>query len=53
VNLVGPPFKLSETPPEPGDAPPHLGEHTETVLREDLGLSDTDIAALRETGAIG
>jgi glutaryl-CoA transferase len=52
VNLVGPPFKLSETPPEPGDAPPHLGEHTETVLQDELGLSDTDIAALREAGAI-
>jgi glutaryl-CoA transferase len=52
VNLVGPPFKLSETPPEPGDAPPHLGEHTETVLQNELGLSDADIAALREAGAI-
>jgi formyl-CoA transferase len=53
VNLVGPPFKLCETPPEPGDAPPYLGEHTETVLREDLDLSEAEIAALREAGAIG
>lgn len=53
VDLVGPPFKLSETPPEPGDAPPHLGEHTEAVLRDDLGLTDAEIAALREAGAIG
>lgn len=52
VDLVGPPFKLSETPPEPGDAPPHLGEHTEAVLRDDLGLTDAEIAALREAGAI-
>ncbi len=52
VDLVGPPFKLSETPPEPGDAPPRLGEHTEAVLRDDLGLTDTDIAALRQAGAI-
>ncbi len=53
VDLVGPPFKLSETPPEPGDAPPHLGEHTEAVLRDDLGLTDAEISALRESGAIG
>ncbi len=52
VRLVGPPFKLSETPPEPGDAPPHLGEHSETVLRDDLGMSDAEIDALREAGAI-
>ncbi len=52
VRLVGPPFKLSETPPEPGDAPPHLGEHTEAVLREDLGLTNAEIAALRKAGAI-
>jgi formyl-CoA transferase len=29
------------------------GESTETVLREDLGLSDEEIAALREAGAVG
>jgi len=52
VDLVGPPFKLSGTPPEPGDAPPYLGEHTETVLRNDLSLTDAEIAALREAGAI-
>jgi formyl-CoA transferase len=32
---------------------PLLGEHTEAVLAADLGLSDRDIAALRESGAIG
>jgi succinate--hydroxymethylglutarate CoA-transferase len=27
--------------------PPLLGEHTEDILREDLGLDDAAIAALR------
>jgi crotonobetainyl-CoA:carnitine CoA-transferase CaiB-like acyl-CoA transferase len=30
-----------------------LGEHTDQVLREVLGLSDEAIAALRKAGAIG
>ncbi|OZI21661.1 CoA transferase [Bordetella genomosp. 7] len=37
--------------PETG-RPPLLGEHTDHVLRQRLGLDDRDIAALREQGAI-
>jgi crotonobetainyl-CoA:carnitine CoA-transferase CaiB-like acyl-CoA transferase len=33
-------------------APPTLGEHTETVLKERLGYTDAHIARLREAGAI-
>lgn len=32
--------------------PPHLGEHTEPVLRELLGYDDGEIGALREQGVI-
>ena len=32
---------------------PMLGEHTEAVLREHLGLSDAELAALREADVIG
>ena len=32
---------------------PLLGEHTDQVLATDLGLSQTEIDALREAGAIG
>jgi crotonobetainyl-CoA:carnitine CoA-transferase CaiB-like acyl-CoA transferase len=32
--------------------PPLLGEHTQSVLRDRLGLSDDEIQALREQGAI-
>jgi crotonobetainyl-CoA:carnitine CoA-transferase CaiB-like acyl-CoA transferase len=30
-----------------------LGEHTDAVLRADLGLSDAELAELRAKGAIG
>jgi crotonobetainyl-CoA:carnitine CoA-transferase CaiB-like acyl-CoA transferase len=32
--------------------PPALGEHTEQILKERLGYSDAQVAALREEGAI-
>lgn len=52
VPVIGPPFHLSETPSGPRSAPPLLGEHTEPVLRELLGLDDAAITALRAEGAI-
>ena len=49
---LGSPVLLSDSPqPEPTRAP-GLGEHTESVLRDELGLSDDDIAELRDAGAI-
>ena len=33
-------------------AAPLLGEHTETVLREDLGLSDDEIQTLTDEGIL-
>jgi len=39
---------------DPGFArPPLLGEHTEEVLRDRLGMDAAGIAALRESGALG
>ena len=48
VKLVRSPMRLSATPADGGTAPPLLGQHTEEVLREVLGRSAHDIAALRE-----
>ncbi|GAB7530297.1 CaiB/BaiF CoA-transferase family protein [Pseudomonas sp. 3A(2025)] len=48
VPLVASPIRLSETPVEYRRAPPLLGEHTQTVLRDVLGMSEEAIAALRE-----
>ncbi|TAJ84374.1 MAG: CoA transferase [Reyranella sp.] len=50
--LVGVPLNLSATPAVPGAAPPLLGEHTDAILRGELGLDEARIAALREEGAI-
>jgi succinate---hydroxymethylglutarate CoA-transferase len=47
LKLVGAPYKLSGTPAAVRRPPPLLGEHTEEILRRDLGLDDAAIAALR------
>ena len=51
VRLVASPMKLSATPVQYRFAPPLLGEHTDSVLRE-FGLSDADVSALRATRAV-
>jgi CoA:oxalate CoA-transferase len=50
--VVNNPFKYSRTPCTVERASPDLGENTEEVLRELLGMSDGDIEKLRESGAI-
>ncbi|GAB0115970.1 CaiB/BaiF CoA transferase family protein [Acidisoma sp. 7E03] len=52
VPLVANPIRLSETPAEYRSAPPTLGQHTQQVLSETLGLSDAEIAKLAEAGVI-
>ena len=50
--IVGNPIKLSGlVEGEPGRWPT-LGEHTDDLLRGELGLSDTDLAGLRDRGVI-
>lgn len=52
VDLVGSPFHLhGATLPEPS-MPPALGQHTEEVLRELLGLDAKRLAELRQRGVI-
>lgn len=48
VSLVRSPMRLSATPATYDMAPPLLGQHTDEVLREVLGQSEAQIAALRE-----
>ena len=52
VKLVRNPIRMSATPATSGMAPPLLGQHTTEVLREMLGRSEEEIAALRERGVI-
>ncbi len=48
IRTLGSPIKLSATPPDVRRRAPHLGEHTEAVLRE-AGFDDAHIAALAQT----
>ena len=52
VPTVANPVRLSDTPVTYRSAPPQLGEHTDSVLTEGLGLSVADIVALRGRGII-
>jgi crotonobetainyl-CoA:carnitine CoA-transferase CaiB-like acyl-CoA transferase len=52
MKLVRSPMRLSATPPDASTAPPTLGQHTDSVLRDLLGHSDADIAALRTRGVL-
>jgi crotonobetainyl-CoA:carnitine CoA-transferase CaiB-like acyl-CoA transferase len=52
MKLVSSPMKLSATPVEVHMAPPTLGQHTDEVLRERLGMRAEQIAALRKQQAI-
>ncbi|MBI4206919.1 MAG: CoA transferase [Betaproteobacteria bacterium] len=47
LKMLGIPFRFSATPASVRRPPPMLGQHTEQVLRDELGLSDERIAALR------
>ena len=49
---VASPMRFSGTPLEHRLAPPLLGQHTEGILRERLGKSAAQIAALRAEGVI-
>jgi CoA:oxalate CoA-transferase len=50
--LPNTPAKLSRTPGGVRGPSPDLGQHTDEVLRELLGLSDAEIGRLRDEGAI-
>ncbi len=52
VPLVGSPLKLSATPPVDPVAPPTLGQHTDEVLVECLGLDEATRSSLRADGII-
>ena len=52
LKLVGMPYKFSATPASVRRPPPILGEHTDEILREELGLDAAAIAALRRDRVI-
>jgi len=52
VLIPGNPVKMSKVAEGPETRVPWVGEHTDTVLRDDLGLSDDERARLRAEGVI-
>jgi crotonobetainyl-CoA:carnitine CoA-transferase CaiB-like acyl-CoA transferase len=52
VKVIANPVRLSATPPDYRLPPPMLGEHTDAVLHDRLGLSEAELATLREQKVI-
>jgi CoA:oxalate CoA-transferase len=52
LKIVGSPFRLSETPGKVFIGAPLLGEHSEEILREVLGITDEEITSLKKQGVI-
>jgi crotonobetainyl-CoA:carnitine CoA-transferase CaiB-like acyl-CoA transferase len=50
---VASPIHFSETPIEYGLPPPRLGQHTDEVLLEELGMDAGELERLRASGVIG
>ena len=53
IKMVNTPVKYSEHQPVVRSAPPVLGQHTDEVLSDHLGLSAAEVDALREKGVVG
>ncbi len=52
VKVIANPVRMSATPPDYRVPPPLLGEHTDAVLRERLGLEAAELERLRDQGVI-
>ena len=52
LRLIANPIKMQETPPSYRFSPPLLGEHTEEILSEKIGLSLDEIKNLKDKGII-
>ena len=52
VKLVASPIRMSETGPDYRHAPPLLGQHTDEVLKELLGMDAKAVADLRKKGVV-
>ena len=52
ITTAASPLRLSATPPTLRHAPPALGQHTEEILAQRLGLDAAKIQSLRERGVV-
>ena len=53
IQMTGPPVRMSETPGAVRTPAPLLGEHTEEVLKNRLGMTDDEIGRLRRERIVG
>jgi crotonobetainyl-CoA:carnitine CoA-transferase CaiB-like acyl-CoA transferase len=53
VKMTAPPVRMSETPGSVRHPAPLLGEHTDEILHDRLGLTSGEIERLRQAGVIG
>jgi len=52
IRMTGPPVRMSDTPGTVRTPAPLLGEHTEEILRDRLGMKAEEIARLKNAGII-
>lgn len=52
IKMVNTPVKYSESKPSIRSVPPVLGQHTDEVLRDVLGMSEGEIEVLKREGAV-
>ena len=52
IKLVNTPVKYSESKPGIRKPPPTLGQHTDEVLKEVIGMEASEIESLKEAGII-
>ncbi len=52
LRIMGVPFRFDRTPSSIRRPPPMLGEHTDEVLRDDLGFTEEQIADLRARNVV-
>lgn len=52
IKLVNTPVKFSSSQPSIRSAPPTLGQHTDEILEQVLGMRSHDVEALRVKGVV-
>ncbi|QSZ29081.1 hypothetical protein DSL72_003591 [Monilinia vaccinii-corymbosi] len=52
IKMVNTPVKYSESKASIRTAPPMLGQHTDEILRDVLGMNESEIEALKAEGAV-
>ena len=52
MKLVSPPVKFSEAEPSIRSPPPTLGQHTDEVLTDMLGMGKEEIDSLKSEGVV-